>query len=387
MNIFTNFTITPSATVAINSLALQKKQAGERVYNLSAGEPMIDTAENIKQAAINAIRENKTHYPPVAGLPELREEATIWLNYNYGGNYQPENVLVSTGGKMGLYLLLQALIAPGDEVLIVSPYWVSYPSMVELFGGMPKIVEGKEKNNWRVELEDLKKNCFAKTKILILNNGSNPTGVLYSRKEIETILEFAVEKNLFVISDEVYSGLVYDNNQFISCASFPKFRNNLAVIQSCSKNFAMTGWRVGFVFGEKNLIQVLTSLTSQSTSGVATVSQLAAVAALQNSKIIMPQIQAEMQKRRDVFCDAFAENFGVALTKPPSGLYCFIPLATFGTKVSDSVQFCQNMLSEANVAMIPGASFGHEGFVRCSFGERPEELELALKHLADYLKK
>ncbi len=383
----TAVTIEPSATMMINGLAIQKRQAGERVYNLSAGEPMIDTPEIIKQAAIKALSENQTHYPPAAGINELRQEASQWVNQTCGSDYQLDNTLVTAGGKFGLFLALQSLLQTGDEVLIVAPYWVSYPDMVKIFGGAPKILQTDRNTDWKVSINSLEQSITEKTKILILNNGSNPTGVLYNREEIKEILSFAVRKNLFVISDEVYSGLVYDDNEYVSCSSFLEYRDNLLIVQSCSKNFAMTGWRVGFVFGDKKLIQVLTGLTSQSTSGVATVSQWAAVAALQNFGAITTSIREEMQKRRNVFLRAFTENFGVELEKPKSGLYCFMPLTAFGTKELNSVVFCKKILEEANVAMVPGIAFGQEGFVRCSFGKKPEELVLALKHLAGYLKK
>lgn len=393
MNFSTHLKITPSATIAINTLALQKKQKGERVYNLCAGEPMIDTPEIIKQAALKALQENKTHYPPVAGILELRQEAVMWFNKNYNGDYRQANVLVSTGGKMGLYLLLQTLIAPGDEVLIISPYWVSYPAMAELFGGVPRIIETGEENNWRVDLVDLKKNYSAKSKVLIFNNGSNPTGILYSQEEIKKILAFAAEKNIFVISDEVYSGLTYDNQQFVSCAGFPEFKDNLAIIQSCSKNLAMTGWRVGFVFAPEEIIKILTDLTSQSTTGVATISQYAALAGLQNVEVLTAEIRNEMQKRRDVFVNELNKLFhppigeaGCAIVKLSAGLYAFVALKDLGVAETDSVAFCQRVLAETNVAIVPGAAFGKEGYVRFSFGERVEELKAGLEQLARYLK-
>ncbi|HBU07048.1 MAG TPA: aspartate aminotransferase [Candidatus Magasanikbacteria bacterium] len=379
--------IEPSATVAINSLALQKKQAGERVYNLSVGEPMINTPEVIKSAATKALAENKTHYPPVSGLVELKNEAVTWFNKNFQANYNNNEVLVTAGGKFGIYLGLQSLVKTGDEVLIISPYWVSYPEMVKIFDGSPKIVETSEKNDWKVSISDLQKQVSNKTKILILNNAGNPTGVLYNKEEIAKILEFAKENNLVIISDEVYSGLVYDNQVFFSCASFTDYKDRLVVIQSCSKNLAMTGWRVGFVFAPVEVIKILTNLTSQSTSGVTSISQYSALAGLENIDMISVEINSEMQKRRDFFVNTFNKLFKTNLQAPASALYCFISMSAFGIDEIDSIKFCERVLSEANVAMVPGIAFGKEGYVRCSFGENIQELDQALLKLAEYLQK
>lgn len=378
--------IEPSATVAINSLALQKKQAGERVYNLSVGEPMIDTPELIKMSAIKSIQENKTHYPSVSGLVELKDASISWMNNKYLADYNSNEVLVTAGGKFGIFLTLQSLLQPGDGVLIISPYWVSYPAMVKIFGGVPQIIETSEENNWKVSIEDLENNVNDKTKILILNNAGNPTGVLYSKEEIADILEFAKKNNLIVLSDEVYSGLVYDGAEYVSCASFLEYKNNLVVIQSCSKNLAMTGWRVGFVFGPAEFIKTLTSLTSQSTSGVTTISQYSALAGLQNMDKISLEINNEMQTRRDFFVSTFNKLFNTKIQTPTSALYCFIPMLAFGVESNDSIKFCEDILREINVAMVPGVAFGKEGYVRCSFGENIEELGEALQQLAKYLK-
>lgn len=377
--------IEPSSTVAINSLALQKKQAGERVYNLSVGEPMIDTPELIKLSAIKSIQENKTHYPPVSGLVELKDIAVSWMNRKYLANYNSDEVIVTAGGKFGIYLTLQSLLQSGDGVIIISPYWVSYPAMVKIFGGVPQIVETSEDNNWEVSISDLKNSINEKTKILILNNASNPTGVLYSKEEIADILEFAKQNNLIVLSDEVYSGLVYDGAEYISCALFQEYKDNLIVIQSCSKNLTMTGWRVGFVFGPADFIKTLTSLTSQSTSGVTSISQYSALAGLQNIESISLEINNEMQTRRDFFVSTFNNLFNAELKSPASALYCFIPLSAFGVENTDSIKFCEDILKETNVALVPGVAFGKEGYVRCSFGENIEELGEALRQLVKYL--
>jgi aspartate aminotransferase len=379
-------TIEPSATVAVNSLAIKKKKAGERVYNLSAGEPMIDTDPAVVDAAKAAMQEGKTHYVPVAGISELREAAARWMNSSYSTDYNAENCLVTCGGKFGVNAVVQSLVAPGEEVIILAPYWVSYPSIVTLYGGVPVILSTTEEKKWKITAEEIQSACNDNTKMLILNNASNPTGVLYPKRELEEILQVAKDNNLIVLSDEVYSGLVYDGADYTSAANSTEFGDNVIVVQSLSKNFAMTGWRVGFVFGDEGIIKALTSLQGQSTTGTATISQWAALKALENADRISKEINVEMHNRRDAFVEEFNKLFPNQITAPTSGLYCFIAIKDFGVDETDSVAFCTRVLSEANVAMVPGAAFGKEGYVRCSFGSEPEELREVLQVLVKYVK-
>jgi aspartate/methionine/tyrosine aminotransferase len=386
MKLSSHITISPSATLAMNTLAAEKKKKGEVVYNLTVGEPMIETSKIVSDAAKKALDEGKTLYTPVAGISELRDEVSLWMNKNFASNFKKENILVSCGGKHALLMTLQSLLEVGDEVLIPAPYWVSYPSMVELCGGKSIVIETEEKNNWKVTADQIENACSAKTKILILNNGGNPTGVLYTKEEIENILKIAKEKNLIVISDEVYSGLVYDSQKFVSVASFLEYRECSVIIQSCSKHFAMTGWRVGFVFGPVKLIALIETLQSQSTTGTSSISQWAALAAFQHADEIIPQINAQMQLRRDAFVENFKKYFGVDLLSPQAGLYAFISLKDFGVIETDSVAWCMKILEKANVVFVPGAPFGVEGYVRASFGGKIEDVGAGLQNLAQYLK-
>lgn len=379
--------IPPSATLAMNALVQEKRRKGEQIFNLTVGEPMIDTPVAIQQAAIAAMQSGKTLYPPVIGIPELRTTIAEWMNKNFQSEFSKENVLVSGGGKHGLLMSLQAVLEKGDEVLIVAPYWVSYPPMVTLSSGTYKIIQTSVEQNWKLTPDQLNSAANDKTKILMLNNGGNPTGILYTKEEIQNILRICAEKNIIVISDEVYSGLTYDNNEFVSVASFPEYQENTIVIQSASKHFSMTGWRVGFVLGPKNLIEALETLQSQSTTSASSISQWAALAAFQNAEILMPQINTEMQKRRDAFVENFEKYFGVKIVTPQCGLYAFLPLSAFGVLQTDSMEFCMKMLQECNVAFVPGAPFGAEGYVRASFGGKIEEAEQGLKVLSEYLKK
>ncbi|MEK7623471.1 MAG: aminotransferase class I/II-fold pyridoxal phosphate-dependent enzyme [Patescibacteria group bacterium] len=375
----TDLQLESSATMVMNNMAMEKKAHGERVYNLSAGEPILPAHPAIAKAAREAIEQGKTLYPPVAGIPELRRVAAQWMRNQYGTRYEVANTLVTCGGKFAIFSALQAFIKPGDEVIIIAPYYVSYPSIIRLFGGIPKIVH-TDPAHWKATADQIEAVCTNKTRMLILNNGSNPTGVLYSRQELKVILAVAKKHNLMTISDEVYSALVYEG-EYVSAGSFPEFHDNLLLVQSCSKHFAMTGWRVGIVFGPEQAIKILANIQGQSTTGTSSVSQWAAVAAFTNADEISSTVREAMRKRRDTFVKTFIELFSCSLPSPASALYSFIPLSSFGTAEKSSVVFCERMMREANVALVPGLAFGAEGYARASFGASESELVEALRAL------
>lgn len=385
MQIVKKAQIPPSATMEINSLALQKRRAGERVYNLVAGEPMVATDHRIILAAERAMRDGHTHYGPVAGIPQLLEASCDWMNKTYNTYFETSNSIVTCGGKFGINAVCQALLQDDDEVLIISPFWVSYSAIPKLFGAKVKVIETTENHDWKISPADIENLASTKTKLLILNNASNPTGVLYTRDELEAILKKARELNIIVLSDEVYSGLVYDGREFISCGSFSEHRDNVIIIQSCSKIFAMTGWRVGFVFGPEEIIKAVKTIQGQSTTGTSTISQWAAVEAFENANEIISDVRAQMQKRRNLFVQEFNDLFSQDVDPPLSALYAFLPMKAFGIQEIDSTYFCKRVLDEANVAMVPGTAFGREGYVRCSFGELEKELKEALNVLKKYL--
>ncbi|KTD60399.1 aspartate aminotransferase [Legionella sainthelensi] len=378
------FPLKDSATVAINSLAQQKINAGLKISNLSAGEPKLLPHPIITTAVTQALEQGLTLYPPVSGITELRYLASKWMNKFYDCSFTSENCLVVNGGKFGIYLLMQLLMQNNDEVIIPSPYWVSYPQITHLFGGTPIIVETKEIEGWKLTPRALKNACSSKSKILILNNAANPTGALYTKSELAALLQVAHEQDLLVIADEVYSGLIYDGHAYVSCGSFSQFKDRIIVIQSCSKNFSMTGWRVGFVFAPKTIIQPLTALMSQSTSGVTTLSQWAAVAVLKETNVGL-WVQQCMQKRRDCMIQALDQYFGLTITPPLSSLYIYLSLNDLGVRNPNSEEFCQHALEEANVAIVPGTAFGNEGYVRLSFGGYEEELHSGIRQLAYWL--
>ncbi|MFA6474670.1 MAG: aminotransferase class I/II-fold pyridoxal phosphate-dependent enzyme [Patescibacteria group bacterium] len=385
----THLNLAESATVAMNSLAAEKKAKGERIYNLSAGEPMLPPHAAMCVAAEQAIQAGKTLYPPVAGVPELRAAVASWMNTTYHTNFSSQETLVTCGGKFGIYALLQSAISQGDEVIIISPYWVSYPALITLFGGKSIIVETKIENNWQLPIAEIKQKITARTKMIIINNCNNPTGVVYKPEVLHDLVTLVREKNILLLSDEVYSGLTYQD-EFVSVASFPEVqtsKENIVVIQSCSKHFAMTGWRVGFVFADTAVIKVLTKIQSQSTTGTSSISQYAALGALNQANTIMLDVKTTMQKRRDVFVSEFNKLFGCNIPAPASGLYCFFPLKIIGVMNILSAEFCQRALSEAGVALTPGSAFGKEGYVRASFGAEEAELIDSLQVLNKWIVK
>ncbi len=369
-----------SATAAINALALAKRSRGETVYNFAAGDPILSPHPVVVEAVTAAMHSELILYPPVAGLEALRKEAILWMGESYGAHYGIENTLVTAGGKFALLAAMQAILSQEDEVIIPSPYWVSYPQMVELLGAKPVIARTEAKKGWKLDVETLEKCITERSRVLILNNAANPTGILYTREELESLVECACKKGLIIISDEVYSEIIYDDGIFVSCGLLEKWREQVIVVQSCSKNFAMTGWRIGFAFGPERWIREMTAIQSQSTSGPSTVSQWAAIAALKERKAIIPTVRREMQKRRDLFVEMFNEQFSEQLPKPSSGLYAFIPLSIFHTE-KDSAQMCNDLMTTANIACVPGVAFGQEGYMRMAFSEKREVLREGLTTL------
>ena len=378
--------IPSSPTLAINALASQKKSAGERVFNLSAGEPMVKTNSTITAAVLKAINDGKTLYTPALGIPELRVAASAWMNKNFQTDFSVANTVVTNGGKFGLYALCRTLLNPGDEAIVIAPYWTSYPSLIEITGAKTVIVKTKEKNNWKVSTADLQAAITDKTRAIFFNNAGNPTGTLYSKEELKELIAVAAAKNVWFISDEVYSGLTYEQ-EFFSAASFSEFRDRVIIIQSVSKHFAMTGWRVGILFADKEIVNAIGDWQSQITSGTATVSQYAALAAFQNSEEINKNIRTEMQVRRDVLITALQTNINPKISAPAAGLYVFVSLVDLGVGEGDDQIFCEELLRVGNIALVPGSAFGAPGYVRLSFGASIQELEEAVNALTHYLKK
>jgi len=369
----------PSATVHLHSLSLALKQQGEKVYSLAAGEPLMPIRSlNPKMAKVNF------GYPPVLGLEELRKKASSWVNQNYECNYGFNETTVVPGAKMGIFLLLRAILKPGDQAAVIAPYWVSYPPMIELCYGKPVILKTKPNNAWKISANDIAKINSSKCKVLILNNASNPCGTVYSKDELALILSAAQKRGLFVISDEVYSGLVYDKSKFYSCGLFRKYKKNLAVVQSCSKNFAMPGIRTGFVFAPREIIRAINPINSQTTSGVSQLSQNAALQVLKKSGSITPKVNMEMKLRRNLMHDLLEKYWDKKIDKPKSALYFFLPVSDLTKKYRDDVLFCSDLLKKSRVIIVPGRAFGQKGYVRLSFGSDATTIKNTMKLLAKF---
>lgn len=384
-----------SVTVVINSIAQSKKAAGIRVFNLSAGEPKLMTPPIVREAAIKFIEIGDIPYPSPAGQPELRQAAVARMNKLFAASYTTDEALVTTGGKFGLYLMLQYLLGANSplkmalgskiSVMMAAPYWVSYPAITKIMNGTPIIINTSEDGGWKLTAAMIKAAYTPECKLLILNNGVNPTGIIYSRAEMQEIMATAHELGLLIISDEVYSSLVYSADEYVSCSSFPQYKDNVIIVQSTSKAFAMTGWRVGFIFARAELIEALTALTSQSTTGVSLVCQHGAIAAFKHADEITNWVNTSMKHRRDVFVAAFKQYFARDLPLPKATLYSFVSLADLGVSTLSDEEFCIRALEEANVATVPGSGFGQPGYVRFSFAADEDDLIGGIEHLAKFV--
>jgi len=359
----------PSATNAVSAEMNRMRKAGIQIYNFGSGDPAVPNHPAVRQAVEKALAEKISPYAPVGGLIDLREEAAKWMNRRYGSEFGIDHTIVTCGGKFALFAALTVLLDPGEEVLFAAPYWPSYPDIVRLAGGVPKPVALDEKRHWKIHPEDLRRHAGKKSRIFIFNNGCNPTGALYSREEVEALLKTAQELGLFVVSDEVYSEIVYDGAKFVSCAAFPEHRSRTVVIESCSKNFAMAGYRVGFAFADPKIVRNMIAIQSQATTGTSFVSQRAAIAALRHSKEASALVRETMDRRRKLFFKAYNALFGTSYKPPASALYFFV-------KIRGS---CEEILKKAHVALVPGAAFGMEGYARFAFSESEEEITEGLK--------
>jgi aspartate aminotransferase len=365
---------------------------GIHVISFGAGEPDFDTPENIKQAAKKAIDEGFTKYTPVGGIDELKDAIIHKFQRDSGLNYKRSEIIVSCGGKHSFYNLAQAIFDQGDEVIIPAPYWVSYPPMVALGNATPVIVETTEKNEFKITLEDLKKEITLKTKALVLNSPSNPTGSAYTKKELEKIAEIAISHNFFVISDEIYEKIVYDGFKFTSIASLgEEVKKRTIIVHGVAKTYAMTGWRIGYAAGPEEIISAMNNIQSQSTSNPTSISQKASIEALIGSQEEVAKMVAAFSQRRNYIVDRLNKIPGVSCFNPAGAFYAFPNFSSYfgksfqGKKISNSTNLADFFLDVARVAVVPGIEFGADPFERLSYATSMEDIREGLDRIEEAL--
>ncbi len=382
--------IKPSPTLAIDAKAKAMKAAGVDVVNLGVGEPDFDTPENIKEAAIKAIRDGFTKYTPVGGIDPLKDAVIEKFRKDNGLEYSREEVIVSCGAKHSLYNIAQALYGNGDEVIIPAPYWVSYPDQVILNDATPVFVKTYEKDKFMLKADALKSHITKKTKAIILNSPSNPTGLTYDRKTLEDIASIALEHNLYVISDEIYEKLTYDGFVHTSIASLGnEIKNRTLIVNGLSKAYAMTGWRIGYTAGSKDIIKAMTNIQSQSTSNPTSIAQKAAVEALTGPQDFIKAMLAEFDKRRKYLVSELNSIPGMSCLTPIGAFYAFPNTSKLygkqadGKKISSSSDLALHLLEKANVALVPGDVFGDDNHIRLSYATSMENLEKGVKRIRE----
>jgi aspartate aminotransferase len=381
--------IKPSATLALNAKTQEMRAQGRNVVSLAVGEPDFPTPEHICRAAKEAIDAGFTRYTAVPGIPELRKAAAGYYATFYGVEAPMESTMVSNGGKQVLYNLFMALLEPGDEVLVPTPYWVSYPAMVELADARPVFVKAGAEACFKITPESLERARTPRTRMLILNTPSNPTGCHYSQAELDAIAEWAVAHDIFIVSDEVYDRLVYAPAQPSSLAAlWKRCPEQVAIVGALSKTFAMTGWRLGFVLAHPDLIKTLTKIQGQSTSNVCSITQKAALAAFTGPWDIVEEMKKSFVRRRDLVMDVIATWPGAICPKPDGAFYVFPNLRAFMTgDTPDSASLCQKILEQAEVALVPGSAFGDDDCVRFSYALDDETLARSMDKVGRVLMK
>ena len=379
--------IKPSATLTINAKALELKSQGVDVTSLAIGEPNFPTPAHVCDAAKQAIDVGFTRYTAVPGIPPLREAIAGYFKRAYGVDVAPDCTIASNGGKQSLYNLFAALLNDGDEVLIPSPYWVSYPDMVYLNGGVPVAVKAPASQGFKVTVEQLEAALTPKTKILVFNSPSNPTGACYSVPERDAIVKWALDRGLFIIADEIYDQLVYEPNKPSSIIVWWKqYPDRIAVVNGLAKSFAMTGWRVGYTVAHPDLIKKLSQITGQATGNICSVSQKAAVAALTGPYDCVESMRRAFQKRRDMAWKEIASWPKVVCPKPEGAFYLFADIsALYDEKMPDATAACTRLLSEAGVALVPGDAFGAPDCIRFSYAVADDVLMDALARVRKVL--
>ena len=384
--------IKPSPTIAVTQKAKELKAAGKDVIGLGAGEPDFDTPDNIKKAAIDAIQAGDTKYTAVDGTKDLKEAIVKKFKRENNLNYTIDQITVGAGGKHVIYNLMMATLNKDDEVIIPAPYWVSYPDIVLLAGANPIVIECSEEQGFKLSAKDLEAKITNNTKWLILNSPSNPTGACYSEQEIKNLSQ-VLKRNphVNILSDDIYEHITYDNFKFFTIAQIPEIKNKVITMNGVSKSYAMTGWRIGYAAGDKDIIKAIAKIQSQSTTNPSSISQAAAVEALNGKQDFIPVRAKAFQERRDFVVNSLNAIEGISCLKPQGAFYVFPNCKGLigkkdksGKKITNDTEFVQSLLENNDVAVVQGSAFGLEGFFRISYATSMEKLEIAMKRIKSF---
>ena len=386
--------IEASLTLAITAKAKEMKEKGIDVISFSAGEPDFNTPKNIINAAIKAMEDGNTKYTSVNGILQLREAICKKFKDDNGLEYNPSQIVVSTGAKQSLANTFLAILNPGDEVIVSTPYWVSYPELIKLADGKPVFVEGDEKSNYKFTKENLEKAVTAKTKAIVLNTPNNPTGTIYNKEELEVIADFAKKYDIIIISDEMYEKLIYDNENHISIASLSKDAyERTIVINGLSKSYAMTGWRIGYCAASEKIAKLMISIQSHVTSNVCSITQYAALEALNGPQDEITKMINEFEKRRNYMINRIESIDNLSIVKPKGAFYIMINIENClgkeinGKILNDSMEFCASLLENEKLAVIPGKAFGLNNYIRVSYATSMEAIKEGLNRIESFIKK
>ncbi|MDR3048959.1 MAG: pyridoxal phosphate-dependent aminotransferase [Elusimicrobiota bacterium] len=378
--------IKPSPTLAIDAKAKLLKQQGVDILNFAPGEPDFDTPSNIKNFAIKAINDGYTKYCPASGTPELKDAIIGKFKRDNNLEYAQNEIIVSCGAKHSLFNLFQAVIDDGDEIIIPSPFWVSYPDMVIIAGGKPVIISADDKTGFKITAQEIKNAITAKTKAIIINSPSNPTGAVYTAKELQDIAQICIENNILIIADDIYEKLVYDDFKVTSIASVSqKAKENTVVVNGLSKAYAMTGWRIGYAAGNKDIIAGMAKIQSQSTSNPTSISLKAAVEALNGEQNSIEMMRKEFEKRRDFIVSSLNSIKGITCAKPSGAFYVFPNIAALigktlkGKKINSDMDLADYLLEEAKIAIVPGSAFGAQGYIRFSYATSLDNIKKGME--------
>ncbi|MCX8045678.1 MAG: pyridoxal phosphate-dependent aminotransferase [Anoxybacillus gonensis] len=376
--------LTPSSTLAITAKAKELKAAGHDVIGLGAGEPDFNTPQHIMEAAVKAMYDGHTKYTPSGGLATLKQEIIKKFQQDQQLDYKPSEIIVCVGAKHALYTLFQVILDEGDEVIIPTPYWVSYPEQVKLAGGVPVYVEGLEENEFKITPEQLKQAITNRTKAVIINSPSNPTGVIYTKEELQALGEVCVAHDILIVSDEIYEKLVSGGHEHVSIAQLsPELKKQTIIINGVSKSHSMTGWRIGYAAGDADIIRAMTDLASHSTSNPTSIAQYAAIAAYSGPQEPVEHMRQAFEQRLNIIYDRLVQIPGFSCVKPQGAFYLFpnAKEAATMTGYENVDAFVEALLDEAKVALVPGSGFGAPNNVRLSYATSLDLLEKAIQRI------